>query len=313
MTRLVLSCLLLALVIASCGSAGTATTSTTIQDTTTSSTQPASSTTPTTTTSTMPTSTTSTTTEPVGPYQQTVFMLHDSGGNASRSGPFLAPVVRNTATLEETSGELLLGLTSSEAELGITTAIPSGTHLNGIEVEAGVATVDLSSEFGDGGGTLSMRARLAQLVFTVTGYDPAITGVRLQLEGSPVEVFSGEGLILDDPMIRQSFRELMPGILVESPAFEEWVPPPVVISGIAAAFEGVFQLEILDAAGELVADVPYVQTTDAMDWGYFSVTFEAEDLPPMPADLSIRVYELWAKDGSVINERIQPFGYRMEP
>ena len=218
MTRLVLSCLLLALVIASCGSAGTATTSTTIQDTTTSSTQPASSTTPTTTTSTMPTSTTSTATEPVGPYQQTVFMLHDSGGNASRSGPFLAPVVRNTATLEETSGELLLGLTSSEAELGITTAIPSGTHLNGIEVEAGVATVDLSSEFGDGGGTLSMRARLAQLVFTVTGYDPAITGVRLQLEGSPVEVFSGEGLILDDPMIRQSFRELMPGILVESPA-----------------------------------------------------------------------------------------------
>jgi hypothetical protein len=29
--------------------------------------------------------------------------------------------------------------------------------------------------------------------------------------------------------------------------------------------------------------------------------------------LQIRVYELSAEDGSVINERIQPFGYRMDP
>jgi hypothetical protein len=33
----------------------------------------------------------------------------------------------------------------------------------------------------------------------------------------------------------------------------------------------------------------------------------------MPADLQIRVYELSAEDGSVINERIQPLSYRMEP
>ena len=158
-----------------------------------------------------------------------------------------------------------------------------------------------------------MQARLAQLVYTVTGFDPAITGVRLSLDGVPVDVFSNEGLVLDDPMTRDGFQNLLPGILIESPGYEMWTPPPVTITGIAAAFEGVFQLEILDADGNVVADVPFVQTDNGTGWGHFSVTFEETDLPPMPATLQIRVYELSAEDGSVINERIQPFGYRSEP
>jgi hypothetical protein len=240
-------------------------------------------------------------------------MLHDSGGNSVRSGPFLAPVVRNTGSLEDTVRESLGGLTPSETDLGITTAIPTGTDLNSVGVENGIATVDLTSEFDDGGGTFSIRARLAQLVFTVTAYDPEITGVRLELDGEPVEVFSSEGLVLDDPLTREGFEDFLPGILIESPGYDSWVRPPLTITGIAAAFEGVFQLEILDAEGSVVADVPFVQTDEGMGWGNFSVTFEESDLPAMPADLQIRVYELSAEDGSVINERIQPFGYRMEP
>ncbi|MGC2240715.1 MAG: Gmad2 immunoglobulin-like domain-containing protein [Acidimicrobiia bacterium] len=238
------------------------------------------------------------------------YFLHESGGNEARVGPFLAPAARNADDLTEAI-EGVFGQTPSEEELGLISEIPAGTRLLGVDVNDGVATVDLSSQFDDGGGTFSMEARLAQIVFTITGFDPTITGVRLELDGSSVEVFSSEGFVLDDPMTRMSFRDVMPGILIESPAYEQWMPPPVTISGIAAAFEGVFQMEILDANGAKVVAVPFVQTTDGMDWGYFSVTFQAEDLPSMPADLSIRVYELSAKDGSVINERIQPFGYRM--
>ena len=73
------------------------------------------------------------------------------------------------------------------------------------------------------------------------------------------------------------------------------------------------QLEILEAEGTVVADVPFVQTDNGMGWGHFSVTFEESDLPAMPADLQIRVYELSAEDGSVINEGIQPIGYRIDP
>lgn len=240
-------------------------------------------------------------------------MLHNSGGNETRLGPFLAPVVRNTGSLEDTVREGLYGLTPSESDLGLTTAIPQGSDLRGITVDDRIATVDLTSDFDDGGGALSMQARLAQLIYTVTAYDPTITGVRLQLDGVAVDVFSAEGVVLNDPMTREDFQGLLPGILVESPGYDAWVRPPLTITGIAAAFEGMFQLEILDGAGGLVADVPFVQTDNGAGWGSFSVTFEESDLPAMPADLQIRVYELSAKDGSVINERIQPFGYRMLP
>ncbi len=301
--------IVMALVVASCGTAGTDTTSTTTS-------APASTMTTTPSTTTVAPSTTSTTsiTDPVDdPFQETAFMLHESGGNAVRVGPFLAPVVRNTATLEDTVRESLYGLTPSETDLGLTTAIPVGTDLIGVTVDDRIATVDLTSEFDDGGGSFSMRARLAQLVYTVTAYDQTITGVRLELEGEPVEVFSSEGLILDDPMTRAGFEDLLPGILVESPGFEEWVLPPLTISGVAAAFEGVFQLEILDADGEVVAGPPFVQTDNGMGWGRFTVDIEQSELPPMPADLQIRVYELSAEDGSVVSERIQPIGYRMRP
>ena len=294
----------LALVAAACGSPSTPATTTTVEPETTT-------TSPLTTTS--PPASTSTTEPAEGPFQEIAFMLHESGGNAARPGPFLAPVHRDTGSLEDTIRESLNGLTPSEIDLGITTAIPTATDLNSVVVDDGIATVDLTSEFDDGGGTFSVTARLAQLVYTVTAYDPAISGVRLQLDGEPVEVFSSEGLILDDPMTREGFEDFLPGILIESPGYDSWAHPPLTITGIAAAFEGVFKLEILDAEGKVVADVPFVQTDTGMGWGTFSVTFEETDLPPMAADLQIRVYELSAEDGSVINERIQPFSYRMDP
>jgi spore germination protein GerM len=297
-----------ALVLTSCGPADTEATTTAVDRTTTTPSQPA------TTASTVVTSTTSatsTTTAPFArPYHVIVYMLHDSGGSPTRAGPFLAPVLRNDASLEDTVQDWLGGLTPSETDLGITTEVPPGSELNGVEVTDGVATVDFSSEFGGGESTFSMRARLAQLVYTVTGYDPDITGVRVELDGTPVMVFvfSGEALVLDDPMTRESFEDLLPGILIESPAFDGWAGPPVTIRGIAAASEGVFQLEILDWDGNVVVAVP-VQTDNGTGWRPFSVTFDRSDLPSMPITLRIRVYELSAEDGSVIHERIQPFGY----
>lgn len=270
-------------------------------------------TTPTTTVTTTTPEATTTTEAPAEVSLVPVFFLHDSGGRADRPGPFLAPGARNADTLEEAIEALLGGLTPSENDLEMSTSLPGGVALNGVTVDGSVATVDLSSTFEEGGGTLAMTARLAQLVFTVTGFDPEITGVRLFLDGSPVEEFSSEGIILDDPMNRDSVQDLLPGILVESPQFDGWSGAPVTVTGIAAAFEGVFQMEILDADGNLVADLPFVQTDSGIGWGSFSVTFDEDALPPMPADLQIRVYELSAEDGSVVSERFQPFGYREQP
>ena len=206
-------------VLTSCGPADNGATTATVDRTSTTPSQPA------TTSSTIGTSTTavaSTTTEPfAGPYQAIVYMLHDSGGSPTRAGPSLAPVSRNEGSLEGTVRGSLYGLTPYEIDLGITTEVPQGSELNDVEVSDGVATVDLSSEFAEGEDIFSMRARLAQLVYTVTGFDPDITGVRLELDGTPVMafLFSGVALLLDDPMTRESFEDLLPGILIESPTF----------------------------------------------------------------------------------------------
>ena len=85
------------------------------------------------------------------------------------------PFADDTPTAAVTS--LLEGASAAEADAGLGTTIPEGTTLNGIEVEDGIATVDLSGEFDDGGGSAGMFMRLAQIVHTVT-QTQTVTGVR---------------------------------------------------------------------------------------------------------------------------------------
>ena len=89
------------------------------------------------------------------------------------------------------------------------TAIPRDTRLLGITVKDGVARVDLSREFESGGGTFSMTARLAQVVYTLEQF-PTVDAVEFYIEGVKVEMFSSEGLILDGPQTLDDYDELLP-------------------------------------------------------------------------------------------------------
>ncbi len=48
-----------------------------------------------------------------------------------------------------------------------------------------------------------MFARLAQVVYTLTEFD-TVKDVRFMLDGEPVDVFSGEGILLEEPVGRQA-------------------------------------------------------------------------------------------------------------
>lgn len=108
-------------------------------------------------------------------------------------------------------GELLSGPTAAEKTTwpAISTAIPSGTKLLGVTVDDGVAKVDLSSEFSSGGGTFSVTSRLAQVVYTLTQF-PTVDAVEFYINGTRVNVFSGEGLILDGPQRFEDYEDLLP-------------------------------------------------------------------------------------------------------
>jgi hypothetical protein len=171
--------------------------------------------------------------------------------------------------------DLLAGPTSSEHDTGIGTQIPDGTELLGLSIDKGIATVDLTSEYESGGGTASMTMRLAQVVCTLDQF-PTVKGVLFQLDGSPVDVLGGEGIVIDHPLRCRDYNDLLPAILVTSPAAGETVPNPVTITGSANVFEANVTVAILDASGKVVGNAFTTATCGTGCRGTFSVTVPYE-------------------------------------
>jgi spore germination protein GerM len=301
--------LVLALVTAACGPSATdnGQSSTTSSSSTTTSTSSTPTTSPGGTVTTAPADTTTTT---GASDQATVaaYFFMDDTGVIGRPGPFLVPVARNVPgsldPVEASLGELFKGPT--EAEVGsvpaITTTIPDNTLLLSMTFTDGIATVDLSREFESGGGSFSMFGRLAQVVFTLTQF-PEIDSVVFELDGEPVTVFSTEGILIEAPVTRDDYLDLVPGILVDSPAYGGTLDNPAHITGSAAVFEAVFRVVIADQDGLILSDTQ-VMTDNGMGWGAFETTIPYEVDEPQRG--SLIVWENSAKDGSQINVREYP-------
>ncbi|MDQ3670455.1 MAG: GerMN domain-containing protein [Actinomycetota bacterium] len=171
-------------------------------------------------------------------------------------GEILAPVERvrefsprvGTIALED----LLAGPHGDEAAEGFGTAIPEGTQLLGLSIEDRIATADLSSEFETGGGSLSMFARLGQVACTLDQFE-TVDGVLFELDGEPVDVFSGEGIILDHPVACDDYSDIVPAITVEQPHDGQEVESPVLVKGTANVFEANVTVEVLDSRGRQIA------------------------------------------------------------
>lgn len=101
--------------------------------------------------------------------------------------------------LEEAVSELLRGPTDEEMAAGISSEIPRGTILLGIDGQDGELELNLSRRFASGGGTSSVTARLEQLSRTVAG----VAGdkkVYLAVEGKRMLTTPGEGLEVKQPL-----------------------------------------------------------------------------------------------------------------
>ena len=116
---------------------------------------------------------------------------------------------------------LISGPTQAQVEAGLSSSVPTDTRLLGLTIEDGLARVDFSGEFEAGGGTFSMTARLAQVVYTLTAF-ATVDEVEFLLEGTPVTVFSSEGLVLDGPVTRDDYLAALPMSAVVSGVAELW-------------------------------------------------------------------------------------------
>jgi germination protein M len=216
----------------------------------------------------------------------------------------LVPVLREVPQTQAVGTAALTATLAgpNDAELGarpaMYTAVPEGTRLLGLRIEGGIATVNLSREFESGGGSASVLGRLAQVVFTLTQF-PTVQGVRFELDGVPVEVFSGEGVVLSDPVGREDYYDQLPTIFVNRPAWGGVLANPATIGGIANTFEATLQVRILDGGGRTLAQGPTTATCGTGCWGTFEVSMAYT--VAREGWGTLQVYELSAADGSVVN------------
>ena len=193
--------------------------------------------------------------------------------------------VEGPAVLRNALTELLKGPTDSERVAGLHTEIPDGTALRDVKLADGLATVDLSGDYERGGGTMSMMARLAQVIFTATQFDNAAE-VLFWLDGAPVDFFGGEGIVLDDAQQRRDVDwALTKGIIIDTPRPGATVTSPITATGEGDVFEADFPMEVR-RDGERISDVVIVFAGAWGDWADFETT--------IPVDATVGPIELVA-------------------
>jgi germination protein M len=233
------------------------------------------------------------TTEPTKPQFVRVYLVRgDTIGVSARQIPATKAVA--SAAIRE----LLAGPTAEEDSYGLSTTIPEGTELRGVTVNSGTATVDLSGEYDSGGGSLSMTLRLAQVVYTLTQFS-TIQRVDFRIEGEPVTVFGGEGIMLEAPQTRGDYEDVTPAILIESPTPGQSVTSPIRATGTGNTFEADFIAEVRDAKGKVITQAFERATSGTGTRGTFD--FAIAYTVPTTAMGSLVLYEDSAKDGTPIN------------
>ena len=131
---------------------------------------------------------------------------------------------------------LLLGPTAAERSGGVSTTIPAGTKVRSLSVSGGVATLDLTSAFGQAG-----RMKLGQLAQTL-GQFSTVKTVKLMEAGKPLARFA-----VGD------YGDLLPAITVAAPGIGSTQIGAVAVTGNADVYEGALQVSVLSQAGVVLA------------------------------------------------------------
>lgn len=206
-------------------------------------------------------------------------------------------VLAGDATPRTALETLLAGPTTEEIAAGLHTQIPEGTQLYGLKIVDGLAVANLSSEFGAGIDPREDRARLAEIVYTLTQF-PTVDGVRLRIDGTNLVFRSPEGAVQTQPLTRRAFEDVTPPIFIEQPAVGDVVASPLAVSGTANTFEAQFMLRVLDAQGTVLVNQNVTATSGTGTRGLFNASV---NFITSATSITLQAYEVSAASGLPIN------------
>lgn len=233
---------------------------------------------------------------------QVFFLMHDP-----RAIEFLVPAQRSIPKAKDRAAaairELLAGLTEDEQSgmypdrrgqlARLSTAVPGSTLLRGIEILNGIATVDLSGDFGSG-NPRDLVFRQAQVVYTLTQF-PSVDRVEFRLEGEPMAAIEGhEGTASFGAATRDFYYDQRRSVFVDAPAWGSSVGDAVRVTG-ATYHDVAFRVALVDGATDGILAEQIVRAScdpcvapDA--WGPFE-TLLLMPAGSRPADLRLRIWE----------------------
>jgi hypothetical protein len=249
------------------------------------------------------TSPSATASAPVESMRVSVYFLRPvmsvRSGQAVAEGPYLATAHRwlpeTTAAAAAALRALLAGPLPRERGLGMRSALPQGTTLDGLSITGDVATVDLSIPAVPG-GRRSALAGLGQVVYTLTQF-PTVRGVRFELAGQ--EIDSYRGVDLSEPVGRADFEAVTPPIFVESPAPFDTVTSPLRVSGTADVFEATFAARLVTGSGADLARKTVTASSGSGTRGTYSFVVPFATGAPT---VVLSVWEVSMEDGSTLHE-----------
>ena len=106
---------------------------------------------------------------------------------------------QNPVSLNKALSILLRGPIITESKNGFYSEIPNNVDIISIKKQDNNVIVNLSSNFGNGGGTQSIENRVLQLSKTIKLYEPN-KNVYLYIEGKQVEYLGGDGVYIKQPL-----------------------------------------------------------------------------------------------------------------
>ena len=171
---------------------------------------------------------------------------------------------------------LLAGPSEDDTDDGLTTAIPHGTTVGGLELTDGVATVDVRGPLPT---TQEQRLhQIGQIVATLTRV-PTVRAVRFR---------NGR------TWTRRAIEAQLPQILIESPLPGDRVTTPIHVRGTANVFEATVSFEVRDDGGKVVERSFTTATSGTGARG----TFETDlAVPNLDGPATIVAFEASAEDG----------------